>query len=116
MEKRKVLKSGELLVSEVEPKDIFIPEEYDEEQKMIAQTCKDFLETEVYPDLDNLDKGDRELMLKKLKSSGELGLMGISIPRLRTVSRTSKDLATLNSETSKSSCSMQQKQETMEIA
>lgn len=80
MENRKVLKSGEFLVCEVEPMDIFIPEEYDEEQKMIAQTCKDFLETEVYPDLDNLDKGDRELMLKKLKSSGELGLMGISIP------------------------------------
>lgn len=80
MENRKVLKSGEFLVSEVEPKDVFIPEEYDEEQLMIAQTCKDFLETEVYPDMDNLDLGDRELMLKKLKSSGELGLMGISIP------------------------------------
>ncbi len=80
MENRKVLKSGEFLVSEVEPKDVFIPEEYDEEQLMIAQTCKDFLETEVYPDMDNLDLGDRELMLKKLKSSGELGLMGISVP------------------------------------
>jgi len=80
MENREVLKSGEFLVKEVEPQDVFIPEEYDEEQKMIAQTCKDFLETEIYPDLDNLDLGDRELMLKKLKSSGELGLMGISIP------------------------------------
>jgi alkylation response protein AidB-like acyl-CoA dehydrogenase len=80
MENRKVLKSGEFLVCEVEPQDVFIPEEYDEEQKMIAQTCQDFLETEIYTDLDNLDLGDRELMLKKLKSSGELGLMGISIP------------------------------------
>jgi len=80
MENRKVLKSGEFLVSEVEPQDVFIPEEYDEEQKMIAQTCKDFLDAEVYPQMDNLDKGDRELMLKVLKSAGELGLMGISIP------------------------------------
>ena len=80
MENRKILKSGEFLISEVDPNDVFIPEEYDEEQKMIAQTCKDFLEAEVYPELDNLDKGDRELMLKILKSSGELGLMGISIP------------------------------------
>ena len=47
MENRKVLKSGEFLVSEVTPQDIFIPEEYDEEQKMIAQTCKDFLESEI---------------------------------------------------------------------
>ncbi len=47
---------------------------------MIAQTCKDFLETEVYPHLDKLDQGDRELMKEILKKSGELGLMGISIP------------------------------------
>ncbi|MCD4769661.1 MAG: acyl-CoA dehydrogenase family protein, partial [Bacteroidales bacterium] len=52
----------------------------DEEQKMIAQTCKDFLEAEVYPKLDDLDKGDRELMLELLKSSGELGLMGVAVP------------------------------------
>ncbi len=80
MENRKVLKSGEFLVAEVEPQDVFIPEEFDEEQKMIAQTCKDFLEAEVYPNLDDLDKGDRELMKSTLKKSGELGLMGISIP------------------------------------
>jgi alkylation response protein AidB-like acyl-CoA dehydrogenase len=80
MDKKKYLKSGEFLVSEVEAKDVFVPEEYDEEQKMIAQTCADFLETEVYPNLDNLDKGDRELMKSILKKSGDLGIMGISIP------------------------------------
>lgn len=80
MENRKVLKSGEFLVSEVEPKDIFIPEEFNEEQLMIAQTCKDFLEAEVYPVMVDLEKGDRELMSKTLKKCGELGLMGISIP------------------------------------
>jgi hypothetical protein len=51
MENNKVLKSGEFLVSEIEPKDIFIPEEFNEEQRMIAQTCSDFLEAEVYPNL-----------------------------------------------------------------
>lgn len=80
MENRKVLKSGEFLVSEIEPKDIFIPEEFTEEQLMIAQTCRDFLEAEVYPAMVNLEKGDRELMKSILKKSGELGLMGISIP------------------------------------
>lgn len=80
MENRKALKSGEFLVAEVDPKDVFIPEQYDEEQLMIAQTCRDFLNTEVYPNLDNLDKQDRELMKDILKKSGELGLMGISIP------------------------------------
>jgi len=76
----KLLKSGEFLVSEVESKNIFIPEEFNEEQKMIAQTCRDFLETEVYPNLEQVEKSDRELMKSMLKKSGELGLMGISIP------------------------------------
>jgi len=80
MENRKVLKSGEFLVSEVESKDIFIPEEFNEEQLMIAQTCRDFLEAEVYPNLEKVEKSDRELMKSILKKSGELGLMGISIP------------------------------------
>ena len=43
MENRKLLKSGEFLVDEIEAKDIFIPEEFDEEPRMIAQTCQDFL-------------------------------------------------------------------------
>jgi len=80
MENRKVLKSGEFLVEEIESKDIFIPEEFNEEQRMIAQTCQDFLETEVYPNVDKVDKQDRELMKSMLKKSGELGLMGISVP------------------------------------
>ena len=80
MEERKVLRSGEFLVSEAEARDVFIPEEFNEEQLMIAQTCKDFLNTEVYPNMVQLETGDRELMKTILKKAGELGLMGISIP------------------------------------
>jgi hypothetical protein len=61
MENSKLLKSGEFLVNEVDPKDIFIPEEFNEEQKMIAQTCCDFLVAEVYPNLEKVEKSDREL-------------------------------------------------------
>jgi len=77
---RKVLKSGEFLVENISAGDVFIPEEFNEEQRMIAQTCQDFLDTEVYPNADQVDKQDRELMKSMLKKSGELGLMGISIP------------------------------------
>lgn len=80
METRKLLKSGEFLVSETDAFDTFIPEEFNEEQQMIAQTCKDFLDAEVYPNLPAVEKSDRELMKSLLKKSGELGLMGISIP------------------------------------
>ena len=46
------LKSGEFLVKEVDANSVFIPEEFNEEQRMIAQTCRDFLEAEVYPNLE----------------------------------------------------------------
>jgi alkylation response protein AidB-like acyl-CoA dehydrogenase len=74
------MKSGEFLVKEIDTKDIFIPEEFNEEQRMIAQTCRDFIEAEVFPNLDNIDKGNRELMKTILKKAGELGMLGISVP------------------------------------
>ena len=80
MEDRKNLKSGEFLVAETDPESVFIPEEFNEEQRMIAQTCRDFLETEVYPQMTELEKGNRDLMKTVLKKSGELGMLGISIP------------------------------------
>ena len=80
MEDIKNLKSGEFLIKEIDAKNIFIPEEFNEEQMMIAETCKSFVETEIYPILDQIDTGDRNLMKNLLKKSGELGLMGISIP------------------------------------
>ena len=48
MENQKPLKGGEFLTKEIEAKDIFIPEDFDEEQIMVKQTCEDFLETDPY--------------------------------------------------------------------
>lgn len=78
--KNKALKSGEFLVKESTPEDIFIPEEFDEEQKMIAQTCQDFLETEIFPNLERIDNQEEGLLPELLKKAGELGLLGISVP------------------------------------
>lgn len=68
------------MVSETDPDEVFIPEEFDEEQKMIAQTCEDFMETEVFPLLDRLDAQEEGLMRSVLDKAGEMGLLGISIP------------------------------------
>lgn len=77
----KTIKGGAFLISETDYKDIFIPEEFDEEQRMIAQTCRDFLATEVYPNLDKIDKQeDPDFMPSLLAKAGELGILGVSIP------------------------------------
>ena len=80
MSDNKALKGGEFLIKETQAADIFIPEEFNEEQQMMAQTCKDFTETQVLPNVEQLEHHDNELLTKLLKDAGELGLLGISIP------------------------------------
>ena len=75
------IKGGEFLIKETPAERVFIPEEWSEEQRMIAQTCKDFLETEIYPRLEDIDSMKKpELMPELLDRAGELGLLGTSVP------------------------------------
>ncbi len=73
-------KGGEFLIKETEAKDIFIPEEWNEEQQMIAQSCHDFLAANVWDKLDRIDTQEEGLMPELLNKAGELGLLGISVP------------------------------------
>ena len=79
MNDSKVLRGGEFLVKDVDFQEVFIPEQFDEEQQMIAQTCNDFLEAEVFPILDRIDKQEDGLMRELITKAGEFGLLGISI-------------------------------------
>jgi len=75
------IKGGEFLIRATKPEEIFIPEEWGEEERMIAQTCRDFLTQEVIPHIDKLDSmEDPNLMPSLLKKAGELGILAISIP------------------------------------
>jgi len=74
-------KGGDFLIRSTYAEDLFIPEEWNEEQRLIAQSCRDFLEKEVYPRLDRIDSMEQpELMPSLLKKCGGLGLLGTSIP------------------------------------
>jgi len=77
---KKALKGGEFLIRDTEAKDVFIPEEWDEEQQMIIQSTREFLDAEVFPNLDRIDKMEPGLMPSLLTKAGELGLLGISVP------------------------------------
>ena len=76
----KLVKGGEFMVQDLDAKDIFIPEEFDEEQKMIAETCRDFLDTEVMPNLERIDAQEEGFARGLLDKAGELGILGISTP------------------------------------
>ena len=76
----KKIKGGEFVIKATDAADIAIPEERTEEQKMMADMGRDFLNTEVIPILDRIDKQEEGLMQSLLDKAGELGLLGISIP------------------------------------
>ncbi len=80
MSEKKAIKGGEFLIRETQAEDIFIPEEFDEEQRMMAQSCREFTDRQVLTNIDTLDKHDTELSKKLMKEAGELGLLGISLP------------------------------------
>ncbi|MFI5141148.1 MAG: acyl-CoA dehydrogenase family protein [Bacteroidia bacterium] len=73
-------KGGEFIIKETNAQDIFIPEQWTEEQLMMKKTCEDYLAQEVWPILDRIDSQEEGLMPKLLEKAGELGILGISVP------------------------------------
>ncbi|WP_057937046.1 acyl-CoA dehydrogenase family protein [Algoriphagus resistens] len=77
----KSTQGGEFLIKETDAKDIFIPEEFTEEQQMMAQACQDFIDTEITPRIDEIDSmKNPELVPSIFKKAGDLGLLGIAVP------------------------------------
>ncbi len=80
MDTKAAIRGGEFLIKDITINEVFIPEEFDEEQLMIAESCSEFVETEIAPHFDELDNHKEGLMPSLLKKAGELGLLGISVP------------------------------------
>ncbi len=74
------LQGGEFLIKDGTSQNIFIPEEFDEEQLMIKATVVDFLNQEILPNMEKLEKGDYDLSGELLAKIGELGLLGTHMP------------------------------------
>ncbi len=74
------IKGGEFIIRDVHHSEVFIPEEWTEEQRMIAQTCDDFIEQEITPVLERIDKMEEGLMPSLLDKAGALGMLGLSVP------------------------------------
>jgi alkylation response protein AidB-like acyl-CoA dehydrogenase len=80
VERKEALKGGEFLIRESEAHDVFIPEDFTEEQRMMAQACTDFLRTEVFPNVDKMEDVESGFTIELMNKAGELGLLGISVP------------------------------------
>ena len=78
--KLQAMKGGGSLTIESLPSETFIPEDFTEEQKMMMDMCHQFLEAEINPLLDRIDKLEPGLMPSLMEKAGEMGMLGVAIP------------------------------------
>lgn len=74
------IKGGEFLIKTTDANSVFIPEQFNEEQRMIEQMATDFLKQEIWPNLDRIDSQEPGLTEALLNKAADLGLLGMSIP------------------------------------
>jgi alkylation response protein AidB-like acyl-CoA dehydrogenase len=79
-EKTELIKGGAFLIEERIPAEVFTPEDFSEEHLMIAETTRQFLDNEVLPRTDELEKHDWRLARELIKKAADLGLIGANIP------------------------------------
>ena len=79
-EQKLLVKGGAFLIEERTPDEIFTPEDFTEEHRMIAQTTRQFVDNEVSPRIDELEKHDWKLARQLVGKAAELGLIGANIP------------------------------------
>jgi alkylation response protein AidB-like acyl-CoA dehydrogenase len=79
-ETKKLVKGGAFLIEDISPDQLFTPEDFTDEHKMIAKTTDDFVVHEVMPQVEHLENHEFDRSVKLLKQAGELGLLGADVP------------------------------------
>ncbi|WP_020570347.1 acyl-CoA dehydrogenase family protein [Neolewinella persica] len=80
LEEQKVLKGGEFLIANTDPSATFTPEDFDEDQQMVKQMVQDFIDQNIVPNLDKIEKQEDMIAVKLLDQMAELGLLGTHMP------------------------------------
>lgn len=75
-----LIKGAQFLIDDISYENVYTPEDFTEEHKMIAKTTEDFVTNEVLPHLDQLENQQFNKSVQLLKKAGELGLLGADVP------------------------------------
>lgn len=74
------VKGGEFLIKDIAARDIFSLEELNEEQKMLRDSIKEFIDKEVVPNRERFEHKDYALTEEVMRKLGEMGVLGIAVP------------------------------------
>jgi alkylation response protein AidB-like acyl-CoA dehydrogenase len=79
-EQKRVVQGGAFLIEDRTTEEIFTPEDFSEEHRMIAETTRQFIDNEVIPRIAELENHDWKLARELIKEAADLGLIGANIP------------------------------------
>jgi butyryl-CoA dehydrogenase len=71
---------GSFLLEARNPQEVFTPEDFSEQHRLIAQTTEEFVRNEVIPNIEKIEHKDFAVVRQMLKKAGELGLSSVEIP------------------------------------
>jgi len=77
---KNVTRGGQFLVKETKCEDIFTPEDFSEEQLMMRDSVKEFVDKELWAHKDRFEKKDYAYTESSMRKAGELGLLGVAVP------------------------------------
>jgi len=80
IEDKKIIVGGSFLIEERTPEEVFTPEDFTEEHRMIADTARQFMDNEVVPRVEDLEKKDWALARELVQKGAELGFIGATVP------------------------------------
>ncbi len=75
-----LLRGGQFLVKAIDCEDIFTPEDFNEDQKMMKDSVKEFVDREIWPNKARFEKKDYALTESCMRKAGEMGFLSISVP------------------------------------
>ncbi|BCL63067.1 acyl-CoA dehydrogenase [Desulfomarina profundi] len=75
-----LLKGGEYLIAETPCADVFTPEDFTDEQRQMGETTEQFIENEILPHIEEIDKQNFDIVVEGMRKAGELGLLMMDSP------------------------------------
>src|SRR5947207_4209006 len=96
IEQKEIFKGGSFLIEDRTADEVFTPEDFNEEHRMIAETTRQFVDAEVVPRIDELENKDWKLARELVKQAADIGLIGDAIPEeyvVRVLDQTSGELS-----------------------
>ncbi|PIQ17221.1 MAG: acyl-CoA dehydrogenase, partial [Flavobacteriaceae bacterium CG18_big_fil_WC_8_21_14_2_50_34_36] len=75
-----LLRGGQFIVKQTACEDVFTPEDFSEEQKMMRDSVKEFVDREIWPNKARFENKDYAFTIEVMRKAGDLGLLGITVP------------------------------------